>query len=75
MSVSLWAYEEKKCEGRPCPQDCDRCPRANGKGTWVKISPALVYECSNCGGQVCTGDIEAYKFCHHCGVYMEDVIR
>ena len=24
MSVSLWRYTER-CEGRPCPGDCDVC--------------------------------------------------
>ena len=26
MSVSLWAYTPE-CDGQPCPQDCDRCPK------------------------------------------------
>ena len=25
MSVRLWNYEPEKCEGRPCPGDCDKC--------------------------------------------------
>jgi len=25
MSVSLWAYDDIKCDGMPCPGDCDRC--------------------------------------------------
>lgn len=25
MSVSKWAYEPWKCEGQPCPGDCDHC--------------------------------------------------
>ena len=24
MSVSLWRWSEK-CEGKPCPGDCDEC--------------------------------------------------
>ena len=27
MSVSKWAYDPKKCDGLPCPQDCDLCPK------------------------------------------------
>ena len=36
-------------------------------GKWVKISPAEIYECNQCGQNVMTSDIEAYKFCHGCG--------
>ena len=25
MSVSLWAYDDLKCDGYPCPGDCDVC--------------------------------------------------
>lgn len=39
-------------------------------GKWVKISPAGIYECSQCGQNVMTSDIEAYKFCHGCGAKM-----
>ena len=28
MSVSKWAYDPQKCDGQPCPQDCDLCPKA-----------------------------------------------
>ncbi len=34
---------------------------------WLKISPAGIYECSGCGQNVLTRDIEAYRFCHGCG--------
>ena len=27
MSCSLWAYSPEKCEGHPCPGDCDRCAK------------------------------------------------
>lgn len=40
------------------------------KGEWVQISPARIYECSKCGQNVMTDDIESYKFCHGCGVKM-----
>lgn len=39
-------------------------------GEWVQISPAKMYECSKCGQNVMTSDIEAYKFCHGCGAMM-----
>lgn len=25
MSVSKWDYSPEKCDGRPCPGDCDKC--------------------------------------------------
>ena len=28
MSCSKWAYDPQKCDGQPCPQDCDLCPKA-----------------------------------------------
>ena len=40
-------------------------------GWWKKISPANIYECSECGQNVMTDDICAYKFCHGCGAKME----
>lgn len=39
-------------------------------GEWKKISPARIYECSECGQMVKTGNIGAYKFCHGCGADM-----
>lgn len=41
------------------------------KGRWNRISPAKIYECSKCGKNVMTDDIEAYTFCHGCGAKME----
>ena len=40
------------------------------KGKWIKISPANIYECSECGKNVMTDDISAYDFCHGCGADM-----
>lgn len=37
---------------------------------WKKISPADIYECSECGQNVMTQDIDAYNFCHGCGCPM-----
>ena len=27
MSCSLWAYSPEKCDGQPCPGDCDKCSK------------------------------------------------
>lgn len=40
-------------------------------GHWIKISPAGIYECSECGKDVMTSDIEAYEHCHGCGARMD----
>lgn len=40
------------------------------KGRWVRISPAGIYECSICGKNVMTSDIDAYDYCHGCGADM-----
>ena len=42
------------------------------KGHWIKISPANIYECSECGKNVMTDDISAYDFCHGCGAEMTE---
>lgn len=59
------------------PQDLAELPAADvverKTGKWVKISPAGIYECNQCGQNVMTADIEAYKFCHGCGAKMEGV--
>ena len=41
------------------------------KGKWKQISPAKIYECSNCHQNVMTNDIECYEYCLHCGAEME----
>ena len=51
----------------------DRC-RECGKqkaGKWKRISPAGIYECTNCNQVIMTSDIDCYKYCHGCGVRME----
>ena len=40
-------------------------------GHWKQISPARIYECSECGGVVMTDEIDVYNFCHHCGARMD----
>lgn len=42
------------------------------RGRWVKISPANIYECSQCGKNVMTDDISEYDFCHGCGADMRE---
>ena len=42
-------------------------------GHWKKISPAGIYECSNCKNDVMTADIDVYKYCHRCGCKMDEV--
>lgn len=39
-------------------------------GRWLQISPAEIYECSECAQMVMTDDISCYKYCHGCGAYM-----
>ena len=39
---------------------------------WKKISPAGIYECSECGQNVMTMDIVAYRHCHGCGALMRE---
>lgn len=40
-------------------------------GKWTKISPASIYECSVCGQNIMTQDIDVYSYCHGCGAKME----
>lgn len=51
------------------------CPSADvapvRHGHWIKISPAGIYECSECGKNVITSGIEAYEHCHGCGARMD----
>ena len=55
-----------------CADMVDEAPtiEPRNKGHWIKISPANIYECSECGKNVMTGDISAYDFCHGCGADM-----
>ena len=41
-------------------------------GEWIRISPAKIYECSICGKNVMTADIDEYHFCHGCGARMKN---
>lgn len=40
-------------------------------GKWIKRSPAIVYQCSICGGCFIPDVIDAPKSCHQCGASME----
>ena len=44
---------------------------ARKMGHWKRISPAKIYECSECGQNVMTDNIDCYKFCHCCGAKMK----
>ena len=53
--------------------EIERLPPVQPKrGKWIKISPANIYECSECGKSVMTNDICAYDFCHGCGADMRE---
>lgn len=42
--------------------------RVSTKPHWIKISPAGIYACPECGHTVMTRDIDSYQFCHGCGI-------
>ena len=51
----------------------DKVPSVQPKmrtGHWIKITPSGIYMCSECEQNVLTGDIDAYHYCHHCGIKM-----
>ena len=43
MSVSKYAYSPSKCDGEPCPGDCDLCSLAN-ETTFVDAVEELMEE-------------------------------
>lgn len=51
---------------------CKKYRQEPKTGRWIKISPADTYECSECGQNVMTADICAYRYCHGCGAKMEE---
>ena len=58
-----------------CEKAIRRLPSAQPeriKGRWIKISPAGIYECSVCGQNVMTDDIDVYYYCHGCGADMRE---
>ena len=51
MSVSLWSYIPAKCDGEPCPGDCDYC------GKWDMCPPGMNEE------NDCANDAEMCEVC------------
>jgi len=68
--INRWdALDALQCEW--CVEKINNLPSADKPtGEWKQISLAKIYECSECGQNVMTNDIEAYKFCHNCGARM-----
>lgn len=76
MSAYTHKLDERDCDNcqnkteQGCTAwECEFKPLGN-KPHWKMISPAKIYECSECGQNVMTDDIECYKFCHGCGARM-----
>ena len=47
----------------------DHSPKKYGK--WLKISPAEVYECDQCGQKIILpSSIDKYNYCFNCGAQM-----
>ena len=63
---SLWHYEQALSE---IIEELEKADRPQGE--WKRVSPAYIYACSECGGNVMTQDIECYKYCHQCGAEMK----
>ena len=65
-----WTYAELKIIN----EEMERLPTVaipSKVGHWKMISPAAIYECSECGQHVITQDICAYHYCHGCGAKMD----
>jgi len=65
-SLCRYYYRRKETS-----QICHYFELQGKKGKWKKISPAGIYECSECKQDVMTCDIDVYHFCHRCGAKME----
>lgn len=66
--------KDEKCrvdEIDACISVLRNLPSAERVGHWIQISPAKIYECSVCGQNVKTDDIDCYKYCHGCGARMK----
>ena len=59
MGASKWAYDPERCDGQPCPGDCDRCTRWQ-HDEWLEEEPKQpqkfipakgggAYRCYYCG--------------------------
>lgn len=64
-------YDIYTREVKECLEQLPSAQPERKTGRWLKISPAGIYECSECGKNVMTTDIDAYDFCHGCGAEME----
>ena len=62
--ISVWA-KGKTVDVTVHPWNPERTAK------WSRISPAKIYECSECGQNVMTDDIGAYQYCHGCGARMD----
>ena len=73
LTAYIWELPSITPKGVTITDFADRC-RECGKqkaGKWKRISPAGIYECTNCNQVIMTSDIDCYKYCHGCGVRME----
>ena len=70
--VALLPPVQPKPKTETITEFADRCRECGKqkKGHWIKITPSGIYMCSECEQNVLTGDIDAYHYCHHCGVKM-----
>ena len=69
MQTHLWTREQTY-NAIFCLPSADVAPVRHGY--WIKISPAGIYECSECRKNVMTEDIDAYEWCHGCGAKMDE---
>ena len=68
----LWHYEQALEEIRDMIEAMPLEQPERIRGRWIKISPAGIYECSVCGQNVMTDDIDVYHYCHGCGADMRE---
>lgn len=50
MSASKWAYLPERCDGEPCPVDCDNCGKAEVDGMTKERAITLLEELRQCYG-------------------------
>ena len=60
MSVSKWAYEPEKCDGKPCVGDCDYCDIKYGV---IAHSKPLVYNYRTAEDEIARlkAEVQAFK--------------
>lgn len=69
----LWIRYKVFEEARDEAPTVDAVPVRHGR--WKRISPAGIYECTKCGQEVMTSDIDVYDYCHGCGATMDEEKR